>query len=71
MRKEMSIEGMMCQNCVRHVRKALEGIEGTSGVEVSLEDKKATLTVDGSVTDEMLSGAVTEEGYEVRGIRNL
>ena len=27
MKKTVRIEGMMCQNCVKHVRKALEALE--------------------------------------------
>ena len=66
MKKELMIEGMMCQNCVKHVTHALEGILGAADVQVSLEDKKAT--VPESVTDEALKAAVTEAGYEVTGI---
>lgn len=68
MKKELMIEGMMCQNCVKHVTRALEGIPGASHVQVSLEDKKATVEVPESVTDETLKAAVTEAGYEVTGI---
>ena len=65
MKKELMIEGMMCQNCVKHVTHALEGI---SHVQVSLEDKKATVEVPESVTDETLKAAVTEAGYKVTEI---
>lgn len=68
MKKELMIEGMMCQNCVKHVTHALDGIPGTSHVQVSLEDKKATVEVPESVTDETLKAAVTEAGYEVTKI---
>lgn len=68
MKKELMIEGMMCQNCVKHVTRALEGIPGASHVQVSLEDKKATVEVPESVADETLKAAVTEAGYEVTGI---
>ena len=71
MKKEMSIEGMMCANCVRHVTKALEAVDGVTAVEVSLEDKNAVVTCAENVTDEVLTAAVTEEGYEVKGVRNL
>ena len=68
MKKELMIEGMMCQNCVKHVTHALDGIPGAADVQVSLEDKKATVNVPESVTDEALKAAVTEAGYEVTGI---
>ena len=68
MKKELMIEGMMCQNCVKHVTHALEGIPSVTDVQVSLENKKATVNVPESVTDEALKAAVTEAGYEVTGI---
>ena len=52
---------MMCQNCVKHVTKALEGVAGVTDVAVSLEDKKAVVSAPETVTDEMLKAAVTEE----------
>ena len=68
MKKELMIEGMMCQNCVKHVTHALDGIPGATDVQVSLENKKATVNVPESVTDEALKAAVTEAGYKVTGI---
>ena len=68
MKKELMIEGMMCKNCVKHVTHALEGIPSVTDVQVSLENKKATVNVPESVTDEALKAAVTEAGYEVTGI---
>lgn len=68
MKKELIIEGMVCQNCVKHVTHALEGIPGAADVQVSLEDKKATVNVPESVTDEALKAAVAEAGYEVTEI---
>lgn len=68
MKKELMIEGMMCQNCVKHVTHALENIPGATDVQVTLEDKKATVNIPESVTDEALKAAVTEAGYEVTAI---
>ena len=53
-------------HCVAHVKKALEALEGAAEVEVSLEDKQATLA--GGVSDEAIRAAVAEAGYEVTGI---
>lgn len=71
MKKEMSIEGMMCQNCVRHVMNALKAVDGVEDVAVSLEEKKATVTASASVTEEALKSAVTGEGYTVVGIKSV
>ena len=55
-------------NCVKHVTHALEGILGAGGCSGEPGDKKATVNVPESVTDEALKAAVTEAGYEVTGI---
>lgn len=68
MKKELSIEGMMCQNCVKHVTHALESIPGAAAIQVSLEDKKATVNVPETVSDDVLKSAIAEAGYEVTGI---
>ena len=67
MTKTISIEGMMCQHCVKHVTDALNKLEGVSAA-VSLENKNAVCEITGSVTDEQLKAAVTDAGYEVTGI---
>ena len=65
----MTIEGMMCGHCTGRVQKALEAIKGVSEVVMSLEDKTATLQLDAEVSDEELTLAVTEAGYEVKSIQ--
>lgn len=68
MKKVIAIEGMSCGHCTARVQKALEAISGVETVEMSLEAKNATVSVDGSVTDETLTAAVTDAGYEVTKI---
>ena len=68
MTKVMTIEGMMCGHCTGRVQKALEAIEGVSAVTMSLEAKTATVELGAEVSDEALTGAVTQAGYEVKGI---
>lgn len=65
--KVLDVEGMMCGKCQAHVQKALEGVAGVTAVEVSLENKQATVTMENEIADETLSSAVTEAGYEVKG----
>lgn len=69
MKKVMTIEGMMCGHCTGRVQKALEAIEGVREVVMSLEDKTATLQLEAEVSDEELTLAVTEAGYEVKSIQ--
>ncbi len=71
MKKVMTIEGMMCAHCTGRVQKALEAVEGVKAVTMSLEDKTATLDLEGEVSEEALTKAVTEAGYEVKGIAIL
>ena len=65
MEKVLSIEGMSCQGCVRHVTKALEAVEGVKAVEVSLENKNATVSSDQEINTEILVKAVENSGYKV------
>lgn len=67
--KVLDVEGMMCGKCQAHVQKALEGIAGVTAVEVSLENKTASVTMENEIADETLTGAVVEAGYEVKGCR--
>lgn len=68
MTKIMTIEGMMCGHCTGRVQKALEALEGVSAAEMNLENKTAAITLTGQVSDETLTAAVTEAGYEVINI---
>jgi copper chaperone CopZ len=67
--KVLDVEGMMCGKCQAHVQKALEGVAGVTAVEVSLENKQATVTMESEIADGTLENAVTEAGYEVKGCR--
>ena len=64
MEKKLNVEGMMCDHCVAHVTKALEGVPGVSSAKVSLADKNAVVEAAPEVTDEALVAAVKDAGYE-------
>lgn len=66
MKKKLLIEGMSCNNCVQHVKHALEGIAGVSQVAINLEEKYATVETD--VDNSILIDAIDEAGYDVVGI---
>ncbi len=63
--KVLDIEGMMCAHCQAHVKEALEGLEGVTQAEVSLEDKQASVTMAQEISDESLTEAVPKAGYKV------
>lgn len=68
MTKVISIEGMMCNHCTGTVQKALEAVEGVKVVTMSLEQKNATVELASDVADDVLTKAVVDAGYEVKGI---
>ena len=68
MTKVISIEGMMCNHCTGTVQKALEAVEGVKAVTKSLEQKNATVELASDVADEVLTKAVVDAGYEVKGV---
>ena len=68
MTKVISIEGMMCNHCTGTVQKALEAVEGVKAVTMSLEQKNAAVELASDVSDVVLTRAVTDAGYEVKGV---
>lgn len=68
MKKTLTIEGMMCEHCVKHVKDALMGVTGVAEAEVTLKKKRAVVTLSGEVADEALKAAVSAAGYEVKNI---
>lgn len=68
MTKVISIEGMRCNHCTGTVQKALEAVEGVNAVTMSLEQKNAAVELASNVADEVLTKAVVDAGYEVKGI---
>lgn len=68
MTRTITITGMMCGHCSGRVQKALSAIPGVSAAEVSHETGKAVLTLTEDVSNDVLTAAVTNEGYEVISI---
>lgn len=68
MKKTIKIEGMSCMHCVGAVEKALNAVAGVQNVNVDLDNKVATVYVDGSITDEILREAIEDQGYDVISI---
>ena len=64
----VSIQGMSCENCVRHVREALSALDGVTGVEVSLEKGEAELQATADLSDALIKETLDEEGYDATAI---
>ena len=69
MKKTLTIEGMMCMHCVKHVTDALNAVEGVEKADVNLKKKRAVVTLNAEVADDALKAAVKEAGYEVTEIK--
>ena len=59
----LKIEGMMCGHCKARVEKALKAVAGVETVEISLDDKTATVT--GNADPAELRQAVIDAGYQI------
>lgn len=71
--KNIHIEGMMCQNCEKHVLKALGEIKSIKVLKVSKDEKLAQVevvdkSVDLDTLNKTLTDTVVEEGYQVTKI---
>ncbi len=65
---KLSVQGMSCENCAKHVTEALEKVPGVTKVTVSLRDNTAEVelgTDAGDVTPQLLQ-AVEQAGYEAQ-----
>lgn len=63
MRQTISVTGMTCQNCVRHVTQALEGLPGVRSTAVDLQTGSASLETEREVPRADISAALEEAGY--------
>ena len=64
----MKVEGMSCGHCTARVEKALNAIGGVQA-EANLQKGEVYVTMENNVEDSVLTGAVEEAGYEVKGIQ--
>ena len=67
----LHVEGMMCQNCARHVMEALGNLPGVSGVNVNLGAGTVSLTSNSGLEESAFKSAVEEAGYDFRGMDTL
>ena len=64
----MNIEGMMCEHCEAHVKKALKAIDGVKSAEASHKAGKCDVVLSHSLDANILKSAVEEAGYKVVSI---
>ena len=62
---DLSITGMTCGSCVRHVTEALRGVSGVGEAQVDLQGGRATVAYDpATATAEQMVQVVEEAGYQ-------
>ena len=59
----LRVDGMMCKNCVAHVEKALNSLNGVSA-RADLESKLVTVDNPENVSTDAMIAAVKEAGYD-------
>jgi len=62
----IKIDGMSCDNCVKHVKNALAEVEGVDVLNVIIGS--AMIVTKGDVPEEKLREALDEAGYSVQTI---
>ncbi len=63
--KTISIDGMQCNHCKMTVEKVLGAIDGVTKVEVSLENKTASIETNKDVSDDTIKAVIEEAGFKV------
>ena len=67
--KIIYIDGMSCNHCKMCVEKALNEIEGIINVDVNLEEKKAVVTYEKNIEDDVLNKVIKDAGFIVKDIK--
>ncbi|MBQ1710243.1 MAG: heavy metal translocating P-type ATPase [Treponema sp.] len=61
--KTLKVEGMMCQHCERHVKEALEKIDGVDSAVANHETNSVLVQLSKDVAEADFEKAVTDAGY--------
>jgi copper chaperone CopZ len=58
----LSVQGMTCGSCVKHVTKAIESLGGVESVHVDLQSGRVQVSRTSNESDDLIH-ALDEEGY--------
>lgn len=67
----LSVDGLTCGNCVKHLTEELSALPGVLDVAVDLVaggTSTATVSSQGALADEAVADAVDEAGYTLVGV---
>lgn len=65
---KISVKGMMCGHCEKHVKEALEAIEGITSATASHEKAAVAIETSKEVDESVIKAAVEKAGYEYAGV---
>ncbi len=65
---KISVKGMMCGHCEKHVKEALEAIDGITSATASHEKAEVAIETSKEVDESVIKAAVEKAGYEYAGI---
>lgn len=69
MEKTIEIKGMMCGHCEKHVKTALEALDGVEQAVADHEKGTAVVTLSADVSDEILKKTIEDADYEFVGVK--
>ncbi len=64
----ISVVGMMCPHCERHVTQALSALPGITDVKADHKTATVTITSEGPADEALLAATITQAGYDYKGI---
>ncbi|CAG2162978.1 unnamed protein product, partial [Oppiella nova] len=68
----LQINGMTCNSCVNNIKGVVLPIDGVLNIEIYLEDSKAFLTYDPTLTsDHTIANRIDDMGFECKVIDNI
>lgn len=66
MQSTLIVPGMTCNNCVNHVKKAVEGVDGVDQVSIDLSTKKVNISFQQHIDRSLIVQAIENSGYDVQ-----
>lgn len=70
MNKIVFVDGMHCAHCAAFVEKSLKAVNGVADASVDLAGKKASVTLEKAVADDVLIKAVADAGFTAVDIKD-
>ena len=65
---KISVKGMMCGHCEKHVKEALEAIDGITSATASHEKAEVAIETSKEVDESVIKAAVEKAGYKYAGV---